>query len=73
MMEQSIQSLAVKFVETRNEDDFKPLYERLKPGLLMHVFNILKSQPAAEDVVADSFVKMWNKRDQYNTFWNFCF
>ncbi len=71
MEQSSIQSLAIKFVETRDARDFKLLYDRLKPGLLMHVTNILKNAPAAEDVVADSFIKMWDKINQYNTFWNF--
>jgi RNA polymerase sigma factor (sigma-70 family) len=70
-MEENIQSLAVKFVKSRDEKDFKSLYDRLKPGLLQHVYNILKNQPAAEDVIADAFVKMWTKVDQYNLHWHF--
>lgn len=70
-MEENIQSLAVKFVSTKDEQDFKSLYDRLKPGLLQHVYNILKDQAAAEDVIADAFVKMWTKIEQYNCHWNF--
>jgi RNA polymerase sigma-70 factor (ECF subfamily) len=70
-MEENIQSLAIRFVNTRDEKDFKSLYDRLKPGLLQHVYNILKNQPAAEDIIADAFVKMWAKIDQYNPHWNF--
>lgn len=70
-MEENIQSLAIRFVKSRDEKDFKLLYDRLKPGLLQHVYNILKNQPAAEDVIADAFVKMWSKIDQYNPHWNF--
>lgn len=70
-MEENIQRLAVKFVKSRCEQDFKALYDRIKPGLMQHVYNILKNQPAAEDVIADAFVKMWSKIDQYNMHWNF--
>jgi len=70
-MEESIQSLALKFVRTKSEQNFEALYDRLKPGLLQHVCNILKDSGAAEDVIADSFVKMWLKINQYNIHWNF--
>lgn len=70
-MEESIQSLAIRFVKSRTEKDFKLVYDRLKPGLLQHVYNILKNESAAEDVVADSFIKMWLKIHQYNMHWNF--
>jgi len=70
-MDDNIQSLATRFVNSRNESDFKLLYERVKPGILMYVTKMLKDQDAAEDVVADAFVKMWSKIDQYNPYWNF--
>jgi RNA polymerase sigma-70 factor, ECF subfamily len=59
------------FIENKCENTFKTLYERLKPGLIVHANNIVKNQQAAEDIVTDSFMKMWNKIDQYNPFWNF--
>ena len=63
--------MALRFIENRCENTFKTLYERLRPGLILHANNIVKDQQAAEDVVTDSFMKMWEKIDQYNPFWNF--
>ena len=40
-MAKSIQELAEKFLENSQERDFKPLYERIKPGLLNHCKSIL--------------------------------
>lgn len=67
----SVQDLAMRFVEVRSESSFSALYKRLKPGMVYHATSILKDSEAAEDVVSESFAKIWKKVDQYNSYWNF--
>lgn len=70
-MKQSIQELALLLISEKNEANLKKLYERIRPGLINYSFQILKSMDAAEDVVSESFAKIWDRLDQYNTYWNF--
>lgn len=67
----SINDLADKYIETRNDRDFRNLFERLRPGLVNYVNNILKDIDAANDVVADAFVKIWSRIDTYNPEFSF--
>ena len=64
-MAKSIQELAEKFLENSQERDFKPLYERIKPGLLNHCKSILIDTEVSEDAVSKTFEKIWVKIDQY--------
>lgn len=68
---ESLQSLALALVDEKTESNLKRLYDRIKPGLLYYAGNILKDQDAAEDVVSEAFVKIWDRIDQYNPYWNF--
>lgn len=67
----SINELALKYIETRSERDFRNLFERIRPGLTNYANNILKDLDAANDVVADAFVKMWSRIDTYKPCWCF--
>jgi len=67
----SIQELANNYIEDKSDYNFKTLYNRLKPGLVLHVYNIIKNAEASEDVVADTFTKIWQKIHQYDPYWNF--
>lgn len=68
----SIQKLAETFIKTKNERDFSALYERIRPGLLIHAKNFLAGdENAAEDVVSDALIKAYLKIHQYNPHWNF--
>lgn len=67
----SINELAARYIETRHERDFRNLFDRIKPGLTNYVNNILKDEEAADDVVADAFIKMWLKIDTYKPMWCF--
>jgi len=68
---ESLQELALALVENKSELNLKKLYNRIKPGLLHYATGILKDSESAEDVVAEAFVKIWNRIDQYNPYWNF--
>lgn len=66
-----IQELANRYLETRGNRELEKLMKRLRPGLKIYVFNILKNEMAAEDVVSDTFTKIWEKIHQYNPYWKF--
>ena len=65
--EKNIQVLAENFIRTRNEREFNPLYERVKPGVLNHCYNILKDFELAEDAFLNAMAKVWQKIEQYDT------
>ena len=65
--EKNIQVLAENFIRTRNEREFNPLYERVKPGVLNHCYNILKDFELAEDAFLNAMSKVWQKIEQYDT------
>lgn len=65
--EKNIQVLAENFIRTRDEREFNPLYERVKPGILNHCYNILKDFELAEDAFLNAMSKVWQKIEQYDT------
>jgi RNA polymerase sigma factor (sigma-70 family) len=65
--EKNIQVLAENFIRTRNEREFNPLYERVKPGVLNHCYNILKDFELAEDAFLNAMAKVWQKIEQYDS------
>jgi RNA polymerase sigma-70 factor, ECF subfamily len=68
----SIQSLALDFVNDRNETNFKNLIERLKPGLLLFVRHYVgNNRDLANEIVSQTFVSIWEKIDQYDRVHNF--
>lgn len=64
--EKNIQKLAQDFIATKCDQTFKPLFERLRPGILNHCFLILKEHELAEDAFLNTMTKIWVKIDQYN-------
>jgi RNA polymerase sigma-70 factor (ECF subfamily) len=67
----SIDQLAFAYISSRDEKDFKNLFDRLRPGLVNYSNKILHDDGAAEDVVTDAFVKIWSKIDMYDARWCF--
>jgi RNA polymerase sigma-70 factor (ECF subfamily) len=67
----TLQSLALNFCQDKNERNFAKLYNRIKPGLVQYATRIVTDEEAAFDIVADASMKMWQKVDQYNPYWNF--
>ncbi len=53
--ENSIQSLALKFIEEKKEDSFRKLINRLKPGLMGFAYKYLKDMDSAKEVVSQVF------------------
>lgn len=64
--EKNIQKLAIEFIECKSDKTFKPLFERLRPGILNHCFLIIKEHELAEDAFLNTMTKIWVKIDQYN-------
>lgn len=64
--EKNIQKLAQDFIESRCDKTFKPLFERLRPGILNHCYLILKEHELAEDAFLNTMTKIWVKIEQYN-------
>ncbi len=71
MQENSIQSLALDFINTRSEASFKKLINRLKPGLLGFIEKYVKDKDLSHQIVNQVFISVWEKCDQYNSKWNF--
>jgi RNA polymerase sigma-70 factor (ECF subfamily) len=65
--EKNIQVLAEEFIRTKGEREFKPLYDRVQPGILNHCYTILKDFELAEDAFLNAMSKVWQKIDQYDS------
>ena len=65
--EKNIQVLAENFIKTKNEREFNPLYERVRPGVLNHCYTILKDFELAEDAFSNAMSKVYLKIDQYDS------
>jgi RNA polymerase sigma-70 factor (ECF subfamily) len=65
--EKNIQVLAEAFIKTKGEREFKPLYDRVQPGILNHCYTILKDFELAEDAFLNAMSKVWQKIDQYDS------
>lgn len=67
----SIQFIALDFIEHKNNNTFKTLINRLKPGLLSFTYKYLRDKELANEAVSQTFVAIWKKIDQYNSNYNF--
>lgn len=68
----SIQSLAIDFVNQKNEANFKLLIERLKPGLILFVRKYIgNNRDLQNEIISQTFVSIWEKIDQYDRVHNF--
>jgi len=67
----SIQSLALDFLKNRNDKTFTVLTNRLKPGLLSFSYNFVKDRDLSQEVVSQTFIRIWEKIEQYNTKFKF--
>ena len=50
-----------------NHASFKKLFERYSKPIYQFSFNYLKSKEAAEDIVQEVFIKIWNNRKKLRT------
>jgi RNA polymerase sigma-70 factor (ECF subfamily) len=67
----TIQSIALDFLQERNNETFTKIVNRLKPGLLSHVYKYVNDIYLSKEVVAKTFIAIWEKIDQYDQKYNF--
>lgn len=68
---ESLQSIAMNFVNDKSECNFNILMKRLKPGLFTFALNFVKDKSLAEEVVSETFISIWKNIEQYKTEFNF--
>jgi RNA polymerase sigma-70 factor (ECF subfamily) len=67
----SIQSLALDFLENRDNKTFRTLINRLKPGLISYTYRYVNDMDLCKEIVSKTFIAVWEKLDQYNSQYNF--
>ena len=67
----SIQTIALNFIENKNNETFSILLKRLKPGLFSFAYNFVKDKDLANEVVSQTFIAIWEKIEQYKPEYNF--
>jgi len=60
----STDALLLKGLRNGNHASFKKLYDLYSAHLFNYSFKLLKSKDAAEDIVQDTFLTVWNIRDR---------
>lgn len=53
-------------VQAQDEAAFERLYERYQAALLRYLLSIVRSQPAAQDVLQETFLRVWTRAEQWN-------
>lgn len=67
----SIQTLALEFINGKDEQVFSKLIDRLKPGLIGFVYKFVNDNDMSKEIVSQVFINIWEKIDQYSTKYNF--
>jgi DNA-directed RNA polymerase specialized sigma24 family protein len=63
---QSLQDIAIDFLENKSDKNFTILIKRLKPGLRKYVYDYVKDVDLCEEIIAMTYINMWEKIDQYD-------
>lgn len=66
-----IQTIAERWIETRNEKDFVDLYNRLRPGLINHLSTIINDYDQRQNIVSDVFINAVTKIELYSKEYKF--
>jgi RNA polymerase sigma-70 factor (ECF subfamily) len=67
----SIQSIALDFIEKRDDETFRKVISRLRPGLMSHTYKFVHNFDLCSEIVEKTFIAVWEKIDQYKTEYNF--
>jgi len=67
----SIQTIALDFVEKRDNESFTVLIDRLRPGLTSFVYRYIQDRDLINEVLSQTFISIWEKIDQYKSKYNF--
>ena len=68
---ESLQTIALDFVEKRNNSSYTKLINRLKPGLQSYVYKYIKDRDICNEVLSQTFITVWEKIEQYKPVFNF--
>jgi len=68
---ESIQIIALNFIENKTNENFTKLINRLKPGIISFAYNFVKDRDLANEVSSQVFIAIWEKINQYNSKFNF--
>lgn len=69
--EESMQKIALKFVEKRDNSTFSDLIDRLKPGLTKFAYRYIQDRDLVNEIISQTFISIWEKVEQYNPKYNF--
>ena len=61
----SLKTMGIEFKETKSEKSFNALYERIKPGLVRYINQIVKDSEASQDLFSMVMSTVYNKIEQY--------
>lgn len=67
----SVQSIALNFIEKKDNKSFTQLINRIKPGLNSFIYKYIQDKDIINEVTSQTFISVWEKIDQYNTNYNF--
>ncbi len=65
MKEKENELLLIRAFKEGNEQAFKKLFDKYHQKLYAYLFRLLDSKDDAEDIVQETFIKIWEKRDQF--------
>lgn len=67
----SIQAIALEFLEKRDNNTFRTLINRLKPGLTAYTYKYVNDMDTCKEILSKTFISVWEKLDQYDKAYNF--
>jgi len=67
----SIQKIALDFLEKRDNNTLRTLINRLKPGLISFTYKYVNDMDLCKEIISKTFISVWEKLDQYDKTYNF--
>jgi RNA polymerase sigma-70 factor (ECF subfamily) len=68
-MSETTKTLMLDFQATKSHQSFTKLYKKLSPSLKNYIRGIVKDSDVTEDLLANTFSKIYTKIDQYDPQW----
>jgi RNA polymerase sigma factor (sigma-70 family) len=68
-MKQTAKKLMLEFQADKNHSSFAKLHKKLLPGIKNYIRGIVKDRDVTEDLVSNTFLKIYTKIDQYDPHW----
>jgi len=67
----SVQVIALNFIEKKDNETFSILINRLTPGLTSFIYKYVQDKDIVNEILSQTFISIWEKVDQYNNTYNF--